>query len=173
MIDLTPFVSTAAQAGRLGLQTPWRDGAWVYATNRHMIVRVPTNQAAADTPERDSAEHPNNVAAMFDSAFALVGGFFLFPPLPALQKCPECLGTGLDTAADPAGSATPWACPRCMSTGHAFDRFEICGVGYKLHYLHCMAQLPQARISTNGPHAAARVLFDGGQGLVMPLDPRP
>lgn len=172
MIDLTLFVATSTQRASLGLTKPWRKGAWVYATNRHMIVRVPAETAPADTPEFEPGKQPNNAEAMFDAAFALTDEFMVWPALPTLDVCSWCGGTGVaPSPEEEEDDESPGSCFLCDGTGYPYDRVEVAGVGFKLHYLVRLAQLPQSRICVTGPNTAACVLFDGGQGLLMPLQP--
>ena len=75
------------------LWKPWRVGEWVYATNGHLAVRVPT----ADFP--DAAENykaPQRIAGLFAHAFDGLEApdFSAMPELPKLIKCLACKGTG-------------------------------------------------------------------------------
>ena len=149
---------------RVGLRKPWRDGAWVYATNGHMIVRVPAN--VQDAPLRDSETQPKNPPDMFSKFLdGMDGEFLLMPPLPEDVPCPTCAGTGeIDE-----GIYGTDECPSCFATKHSFTYFELGDAGYNLHYLHLMAMLPEVRIRTQGPKTAAALIFDGGQALLMPM----
>lgn len=73
------------------LRAPWRNGAWVYATNGHIIIRVPS-EAAPEVAECDRA--PSKVGAMFAAHFTESAEFLLMPELPALFDCPSCEGAG-------------------------------------------------------------------------------
>jgi hypothetical protein len=173
MIDLTLFVAPPTQRASRGLTKPWRKGAWVYATNRHMIVRVPAKAAPADTPEFTPGEHPNNAEGMFHAAFALTGEFAVWPALPTPRVCSDCNGTGVaPSAPEDEEDDEQRACMLCDGSGYPYDRIEVAGVGFKLNYLVRLAQLPQSRICGTGPNTAACVLFDGGEGLLMPLLPK-
>lgn len=158
MIDLQSFCANQWEV-RSYLQRPWRDGEWVYATNGHMIVRVPA-EAAPDAEAR-TASQPKNPPDMFRVALDQEGEFLLMPPLPADIVCSFCNGGGADDDGD--------ECPECFGTKHAFTFFALGDAGYSLHYLHRLAVLPQARIRTHGTKAPAAVIFDGGQALVMPM----
>ena len=159
MIDLRPFCANEFEV-RIGLHKPWRDGAWVYATNGHMVVRVPAN--TQDAPPRNSATQPKNPPEMFSKFLdGMEGDFLLLPPLPADVVCDFCGGGG---AADDGDE-----CPECFGTEHAFTYFALGDAGYNLHYLHLFSALPQVRIRTQGTKTAAALIFDGGQALLMPM----
>ena len=159
MIDLRPFCANEWEM-RVGLQKPWRDGAWVYATNGHLVVRVPA-ESIQDAPLRD-VNQPANPPKMFaDFLDGMEGEFLLMPPLPADVVCDFCDGGGADDDGD--------ECPECFGTKHAFTYFSMGDSGYNLHYLHLLSGLPQARIRTQGTKTAAALIFDGGQALLMPM----
>lgn len=160
MIDLRPFCANEWE-DRIGLQKPWRDGAWVYATNGHMVVRVPAN-SVQDAPLRDAASQPANPPKMFAELHdGMEGEFLLMPPLPADVVCDFCDGGG---AADDGDE-----CPKCFGTKHAFTYFTLGDSGFNLHYLHLLSALPQVRIRTQGTKTAGALIFDGGQALLMPM----
>lgn len=158
-IDLRPFCANKYEV-RTGLHKPWRDGAWVYATNGHMVVRVPAN--IQDAPLRDSVTQPKNPPDMFSKFLdGMEGEFLLMPPLPDDVVCTFCDGGG---AADDGDE-----CPECFGTKHAFTYFSLGDSGYNLHYLHLLSALPQVRIRAQGTKTAAALIFDGGQALLMPM----
>ncbi len=158
MIDLQRFCANVFET-RVGLQTPWRDGAWVYATNGHMIVRTPA-ASVQDAPLRVEGQ-PRNAPFLFELWFDKPeGDFLVMPPLPQEQQCSFCSGGGSDDDGD--------ECPRCFGTKYEWTRFALGDTGFNLHYLHELSTLPQVRIRTNGINAAALV-FDGGQALLMPM----
>ena len=160
MIDLRPFCANKYEI-RTGLHKPWRDGAWVYATNGHMMVRVPA-ESLQDAPLRDAASQPANAPTMFRTLLENMSGeFLLMPPLPDDLVCDFCDGGGADDDGD--------ECPECFGTKHAFTYFALGDSGFNLHYLHLLAALPQARIRTQSEKVAAALIFDGGQALLMPM----
>lgn len=160
MIDLRPFCANEYEV-RTGLHKPWRDGAWVYAANGHLCVRVPAN-SVQDAPLRDAASQPANPPKMFAELHdGMEGEFLLMPPLPADVVCDFCDGGG---AADDGDE-----CPKCFGTKHAFTYFTLGDSGFNLHYLHLLSALPQVRIRTQGTKTAGALIFDGGQALLMPM----
>lgn len=166
MIDLESFCANEWEL-RTYLQRPWRDGEWVYATNGHMMVRVPAD-AAPDAAVR-AANQPNNPPDMFRKMLDdHQGEFLVMPPLPAETACDSCGGSGTFGLDDEKEE-----CATCLGTKHAFTRFALGDVGFNLHYLHQLAGLPQCRIRTHGDKQPAAVVFDGGHALVMPMVVRP
>jgi hypothetical protein len=99
--DLRRFCATEPDP-RKYLHEPWRDDRWVYATNGHLVVRVPyTDQAV---PERTS-KHPN-VADMFKRVIDdRACEFMVMPPIPEPDKCKHCDGVGFVWSAK---------CPDCV-----------------------------------------------------------
>lgn len=160
-IDLLPFVANKWEV-REYLQTPWRDGEWVYATNAHIAVRLPADTYSA--AER-SEKQPNNLPALFNTWHRNVEGeFLLMPPLPDNKQCPECHGSGQW----PDSEDDPEACWRCNGSGFWAEPFDIGDAAFALRYLHLLSKLPQVRIRPNGPHQAAALIFAGGEALLMP-----
>lgn len=158
MIDLQRFCANEFES-RVGLQRPWRDGAWVYATNGRLIVRVPS-ASVQDAPLRNVSQ-PKNAPALFEMLLDKIDGDFLvMPPLPERKQCSFCFGGGADDDGD--------ECLECYGTKYEWVRFPLGDTEFNLHYLHEISTLPQVRIRTNGDNAAALV-FDGGQALLMPM----
>ena len=159
---LTPFLANEWEI-RDGLKLPFKVGQWVYATNGHLVVRIPAAAAPA-VPERNTTQ-PKNVADLFDKWHAGVEGAFMpIPALPGLEPCQMCNGSGVIDS----GDYGPEQCLNCYGNGKDWTQFPLGDTGFILLYLHQIAALPQARIRTNGVNAAA-VIFDGGQALLMPM----
>ena len=64
-IEITKFCANKHEV-RTGLHHPYRIGQWVYATNGHMIVRVPS-ESAPHIPERDKTSQPS-ANGLYDGA---------------------------------------------------------------------------------------------------------
>lgn len=109
-VDLKPFCgSDHYHRGRLG--GPWSLGAWTYASNGHIAIRVPRR---ADVPENPEA--PENIKDLFER---FVGESFrpLTARVPSadLPPCRDCLGAG-------------WVvkCPACDGEGGHDCNCEYC-----------------------------------------------
>ncbi len=91
-IDLKRFCANELDF-REHLRAPWREGAWVYATNGHFIVRVAAD-AAPDAAARTD-KHPD-ATGLFRKYLEDRTGleFLVMPPIRALDKCLDCDGTG-------------------------------------------------------------------------------
>jgi hypothetical protein len=161
-IDLMPFCGNEHEI-RDWMRFPWVANKWQYATNGHLIVRVPSDEA--DTEQGDKKLRPNNVADLFKRHLTDgEGEFLLFPPLPPCEPCPVCDGTGIVDE-----EHGPECCINCWGTKVDFTYRPLGDAGYSLHYLHLLAALPQARIRTDGVKNPAAIIFDGGQALLMPM----
>lgn len=176
------------------LLKPWRLGGFVYASNGHWIARVPVEGIeAGDITDK----HPKNVEAMFEAAptegFKALpkvrhpglcnhcGGF----GVGAIHKCASCNGTGefeheswtyTCQACDGEGETFHLnangtdCCPYCEGHGvpaHA-GWTKVRGVTFANRYLWLLRRLPGIQIAVGAPEKAARIRFDGGDGLLMP-----
>jgi len=136
------------------LQTPWSRGQYTYATNGHVIHRIPRQ---AEVPE-------NADAVKCDHLFPPLDGL-TWLPLPALQppplvECDYCEGADKD-------------CDECNGTGIIMPivRVTVGNADFQQAYLAMLGQFPDCQIAVTGPKAPAVIRFDGGEGLLMPLCP--
>lgn len=176
---------------------PFSFGEYSYATNGHVLVRVPR---LADVPEWKAIN--GQAAQMFDgldySAMEqnLVGIPVFDVPEPVkcykchgkgkVSLCPECDGEGevdLDNeyhtyececkTCDGEGSiaGNDAICTSCNGTGNERTHQKV-SVGAALfsgHYLAMMDALGGTRIAVTETLAPAYFTFDGGDGLLMPM----
>lgn len=91
-INLAMFCATLADE-RNALHKPWQAGDWVYATNGHMMVRVPAALYPGHVPAGE--KHPKNAADLFATRLAEQGEFVPMPKLGRPKRCPSCSGQGL------------------------------------------------------------------------------
>lgn len=176
--------------GREYLRKPILRGDHVYATNGHIMIRVPKGGLVAA-----ELAYPKGLAEMFDKAKSgLVPWQFVdLPPLPPLkacafcggsgkayqcpscdgegyfirddEDCAKCGGSGQVTEENPHGQVE---CGNCAGYGNEFNiRVEAGNAGYADIYLHMIADLPGLEFASRGEEAAY-FTFDGGDGLLMP-----
>lgn len=170
MIDLQQFCGKDPY--RPYLHTPFSEGNFTYATNGHVLVRVPKVDGIGqmkDRPEKFAAEK------------VLKGRDDLSFVVPSIiTKCPrrtekdgDCMSCG--------GSGTEHDCPDCECTCESCDgsgrethfskvSTEWAGAIIDAQYMAMMLDLPGIRISsTTKPEDPIHFEFDGGIGAVMPM----
>lgn len=147
MIDLKQFCGKGDY--REILNAPFSDSEFTYASNGHIIVRVP----------RRSDIEPLSGGSFLPSAQKKFGEnkpgeLIAIPTLPPLKMipCDEC----------------EHGCAYCEN-GFVpkMQWVELGDTQFMNHYLHLVVSLPNALISPNGKNAAP-FTFDGGDGLLMP-----
>ena len=161
MIDLTPFCSPQDDP-RYYLCAPFSDGDFSYATNGHIIVRVPRR---ADIQEREKA-HPSCHKLFIENPAREMIAIPDIPPAPPQIDCMTCEATGKWNDGD-----TVEKCEDCGGTGKKNARQDIAvgEVHFAAKYLRLIITLPGAgKISPNGT-GSAWFTFDGGDGLLMPI----
>lgn len=180
------------------LRTPILRGEWIYATNGHIVVRVPK----ADGIAAVESDKPKDIDELFTKN--KYANFIDIPALPPAEKCPVCLGSGIGYkcpdcdgkgAFDKGGHN--YCCKECdgsgqVDDGRAADK-ELCvecdGAGdapymavkvgewhYNRRYLAKIESLPEVKFApppevptTRDDVAAAYFVFDGGEGLLMSM----
>lgn len=161
MIDLQQFCGNKWEK-REWMRAPFQVGTGVCATNGHMAVRVPRDDAPHVVAK--SPKLPNNIERLFAAAFDGLGEFAPFPPLPDDVDCPDCKGSGSRDLGDDG----PEGCFFCHGNGFKATSVAVGDASFNVHYLHLITALPNATIRTNGSKSAA-IQFDGGQALLMPV----
>lgn len=162
--DLAPFCST--EETRFYIMKPWSRGEYTFATNGHILVRVPRR---TDIAENDLCPDAAKVFAKIEAQICA--------PLPAYKlpdeeknECSLCEGGG-------KGHDCPdceCACANCDGKGEVSTDDEISaalnGLIISLKYLRMVLSLPNVKAgnpaSQNDP---MRFEFDGGDGAVMGL----
>jgi len=91
------------------LRAPFRRGEFVYATNGHVLVRVPVADGY-DAPVNENA--PTKLDEMFRCIDAETPAWRSLPPVHAVEKCCRCEGSGRIRVED---------CESCDGKGD-FDR---------------------------------------------------
>lgn len=177
------------------LLKPFRIGDFVYATNGHWCARVPAEGIDADAR---TDKHPKNVEALFDAAptegfiplpkvedpgscFWCDGrgcgisskcdscdGLGEFEKDGWRYDCQACEGEGTTFRASAIGTD---CCPYCEGLGVPVLAANGTKVGestYANRYLWLLSKLPGIEIAPGEKEKAARIRFDGGEGLLMP-----
>jgi hypothetical protein len=152
--DLKPFcIST--DWGRVELEEPFSHGLFSYATNGHILIRVP--RLADVTSEKGPTSDDLFVRAQSPAEWIDVPD-----PGPALFDRCDCCG------------GQPGGCDECDWTGR-FEPFTPVRVGdqfFQAKYLRLLRTLPGVKIGPTFEMYAARFQFDGGDGLIMPCKDR-
>ena len=187
MIDLKPFC--AVDDIRDYLNAPFVLDGHTAATNGHILIRVPG--VAADVNQSPPEKLVEGIRKMFAGQH---GNAVPLPSLPKPKKCKTCLGTGWlenGDCDDCNGNGTfmhgrhEYDCEECGGTGkvgrqqcgaygcNAGIEREFVKIGpasFDAHYLRMIAALPNARISVTEKFGPAWIVFDGGDGLLMPAN---
>jgi hypothetical protein len=190
MIDLSKFCSSQNST----MKTPATIDSYTYATNGHIIIRVPEGEHHAPPVGFPAVDH---LPWIHDQAEEWVN----LPDLGEIKPgfCTLCSGTG-----------TTMICLECNGEGalifsNHFSSYEVCcatckgdevipegpdqcrqcdGVGQYVahgsipwqrgkintHYVYLLKDLPEIQISTHGsPLDHILFRFDGGCGILMPM----
>lgn len=187
---LQQFVARKSEV-REWMQSPFKTGEWVYATNGHIAVRVP----AGGQELRNDAQPTIDMGKLFRAVVDRVTKIDL-PALPEAEPCWLCCGSGVAyRCADCGGEGVSefTDCETCGGNGqlsrHDADAtsrqecFECDGSGndrtqevvvtdrlYARRYLAKIAALPGLAFhQTPDRSEPAFFTFSGGEGLLMPL----
>ena len=163
-IDLTKFCSDADSYMSDKTGKPWTRGDWTYATNGHVIVRLP---AIAEFP--DNKEAPN--ASSLQWSTVVTDDQWMKADQIKLEQddCEACHG----------GQEPVHDCPHCAcecescDNGKVFDNPSV-KVGSKTvqsKYLALLQSLPGILFAPDATSKEQVIpfKFDGGEGLLMPL----
>lgn len=157
--DMQKFCGTEERVAEI--RHPFTRGDFTYATNGHIMIRVPRLAEDCDQPRAPHAEK------LFDMAPAME----LAPlpamelPEPATEECPVC--TEGENIHD---------CPNCTCSCETCDdkgeiqvqvSCDLNGAIYQTKYIRLIQTLPGVLFATNAPQSgSARFAFDGGEGLL-------
>jgi len=165
-IDLHQFCST--DKNRPKLVSPFSRNEYTYATNGHIIVRVPRRDDIQET-----ADAPNPTTLFDDAEPRMDYRPAIFPELPSYKstkiECFRCEGRGTEH------DYPDCTCECIECGGDGFDEKEpaiyigIDGVPFALKYVIKIASLPNIQVGKAVPSGALPFRFDGGEGLLMPV----
>lgn len=152
---------------------PWSVGDYSYATNGHIIVRIPR---IADVPPPDDAKI-EKTAQQIDEWLAKLADAKR-DPVPRLDipkgkswRCDKCDGRGTEHDCRDCGCE----CDECDGTGTCHQTVMVAwrGTHINRNMWRLIAALPGSTIAASPPlppvmdHVS--FAFDGGQGIVMPM----
>lgn len=171
-IDLKPFCDPDSVC--YALVTPWNSGGWTYATDGHVLVRIPTG----DPDTSDDKRRP----AIPQEWFATEREW-KWTTWPKRRRCQECGGAGdRQTKCDHCSAASRKRCADCDGTGLITldcrcreTGKEICGVKISDHYAWLIGRLPGVECHVNdapypdGERGFLILRFDGGEGVIVGL----
>lgn len=165
-IDLQKF---AMKSGSLCeyLERPFSIGDYSYATNGHIMVRLPRR---ADIPEIDGAPKVFNVNAPLEhNATASYATPEPFEVTAAdKRECFACNGSGKEHNCPDCECE----CPDCDGTGayRPNQSISVHGTPVAVNYILMVLALPGAQIAApRDKEAPIPFRFNGGIGAVMPL----
>lgn len=156
-IDLTPFCERGPSNINL-LNTPIRLGRFVYASNRHLLVRIPIS-LAKPWHHKEYKSLPNIESLPIDPKKSLS-----FQPLPSrippikLYPCKVCNGNRRQTG----------HCDRCDGTGQLLisRMMKVGGAFFNSANLCLLQDLPGIQIAVLPKSDFSHFKFDGGVGLL-------
>lgn len=161
--DLQPFCSTENSLEYL--RRPWSKEGFTYATNGHVLIRVPR---LSDVPENDKA--PNT-----DKIFAGTADQTATQKIPTAKipkgrtfECVSCEGRGTEHDCPDCTCE----CEECGGVGRSEEQISagILGAIYSAKYIRQLLTFPGLRFSSSPPvDGPARFVFDGGEGAIMPM----
>lgn len=163
-MDLSKFC--ASEADRPILAKPFTRGQWSYGTNGRVLVRIPRQD---DIPEKPDAP---DVEKLFEGKEAASCTEVLKIDLPASDDddaCDRCDGRGVEH--DCPGCHCK--CDECDGTGatqiwHGTS-FGLGDAIFNAQYLWQIRNLPGLRFGKPSATDPIMFVFDGGEGLVMPM----
>ncbi|UTV80111.1 hypothetical protein MQE22_08755 [Acidithiobacillus sp. YTS05] len=173
-----------------------RGDGYLYASNGHIVVRVPDHPAIL---AEELTEIPPNIHANLKRYFSIPydpSCPFPFPKLPKIQPCPVCKGMKrlqyeVCPDCDGEGECGDEECTRCKGWGrinqrpakvgdHLCDycdgygedpacKTAIGGITYANRYLRLIKKSPGVKLFPTGPETPMVCLFEGGELLLMPM----
>lgn len=145
------------------LQTPFSHGGFTYATNGHIMVRVP--QVAGVRKQTKDGTWDAPMKGLPEATFSPLA----HNPLPdhPLGPCTICAGEGYQHDCPDCSCA----CPACKGSGNAYPDVSttVRGHIFALRYVAMMLALPGVEIADKtGQEMPLLFKFDGGFGALMP-----
>ncbi|MCG6204173.1 hypothetical protein LPW26_05970 [Rhodopseudomonas sp. HC1] len=170
-IDLKRFCAYPGmhEVHRRWTETPFSCGAFSYATNGHIMVRVPRRDDVSEVQVQGKWDAPLRLEGR--GALRFVPLHFDLPEAPETGPCLLCDGRGH------LRGCPEFACEFCGGCGWIDQESpistEIGGGYFRLSYVRRIAELPDVRVAihdmVNNLCGPLQFNFDGGIGALMPL----
>jgi DnaJ-class molecular chaperone len=160
VIDLNKYCGT--NSFRPAFMKPFRTPKGIVATNQHILICVPD----------DGRQIHNDVGDKYARKIEMwlsevrTNWIPFQAEIPETTTCNWCEGTGEVDGDEPEDCE----CAYCDGTG--IERGEPIPVGdchIAQRYARMLRELPNLRVSTDGPSGVIRLQFTGGTGCLMPV----
>lgn len=159
----------SADTHRVNISKPFSRGEWTYATDGHILVRIPRDQNVPEIKDAPEVERivPSNI-------YLLTFRELHLPVLPPYeekkQACEDCDGRGSEHDCPDCNCQ----CENCDGSGEEMVNprlyVAIDGIPYDLKYLHWLRELPNITVADPATkESPCPFRFDGGEGLIMPV----
>lgn len=163
VIDLQPFCET--DETRFYIMKPFTRGEHTFATNGHIIVRVPKREGMEGD---EKAPKPEAIFAKHFKGELVDAPDFAFPKFDA-GPCLKCLGGNESVHECPNCDCL---CDECDGGGFAIEKTTVTvhGVLFNAKYMRLLYALPGLKLPISaGKEDPLPFAFDGGDGLLMPM----
>ena len=164
MIDLQPFCSVDSWHDYL--KSPFCVGAFTYATNGHILVRVDRLPGFADAEFKKSETVPRVLDCHQGAEFSPFPSI-AWPTICETELCRACKGVGREKDGD--------ECFNCDGLGQVetFEKIGYRGSVWVAKQLRLISSLPNPEfaITNIDGKTAAAFRFDGGIGALMACNP--
>lgn len=174
---LKRFCAAPGSDLRKWLTEPFSHEGFTYATNGHILVRVPLIEGfpAATAGNPKLGEHVVGIMKRFDGAVFVKPESVSLPDIEESSKeveCDSCEGRGTD---HDCPSCT-CECDDCGGSGKETKvdtvSTDFCGCTFRLKYVGQVLALPGVEIAPTSPNSKTQLpllfRFDGGAGVLMP-----
>ena len=164
--DLQPFCST--DDFRPHLNRPFNSGGYTYATNGHILVRIPAIEGVAGCESLDVNDIVHQHFTT-DLKFATARmKTMAVSRLAHNEKCDACDGTGIEHECPNCHCK----CPECDGTGTMPGKWPIVKIDrfcFQGNYVKLMQSFGEVSISpAQSPRNPLSFYFEGGEGLLLP-----
>lgn len=171
------------------LKLPFSMGDYTYATDNKVLIKIPrmsefAENLRAPNPEKLDIENPEKWYPVGDIRMPKSVDCSFCEGQGKNFECPECGGggtvwlsnnyseyPGIDCKSCGAIGEIAF-CEECNGTGVVAQQnpMDFHGVTFDQHYLALLSKLPNCEIGLISKTATTPFRFDGGSGIIMPMD---